>query len=752
MEQLTRPSERKRVALFALILALVLVASVAFTIVASQRATDAAIESVSEVYLRELSDRVVSEFNAGMENKFVQVETVGAVLALAAPHDEAQAREVLSALEVDDGYAFLALRDESGALFTCDGEKPAEVASEVWAGEDPVVGYRDAKGRAVALSGETIALTEKIDPVVCGSRTFTGVVAGFAVDGLANRLNLQTSDNSSSSSVLMNKEGICLVGCEGGPSVGDDILGAIEGSSAYKPQRDMASVRADLARGEASMVPLSAEGGREYMYFRPMLDGAWYLCTAMPDGVVDGDIEALSGTLLGNAVAIGAVLALVVGASFLVYFVLTRRSTRLLAEEKNRAEAAFEQARQASMAKTEFLSRMSHEIRTPMNGIMGMTAIALRSIGDDEKVRVCLEKVALSSDHLLSLINDILDMSKIESGKIEIKHEEFDLSRFVSSLDAVFTAQAAEHGIDYRTEVDAEVPTCLVGDPLRLNQVIYNLLGNALKFTPEGGRVTLHVERVREEGEPERAGVRVRFSVTDTGCGISPEFMQRIFESFEQGDAHAQRGSKGTGLGLAITKRLVELMGGRISVCSVVGSGSTFVVDVPFEVPGGEGGAGSSDSCGTFARGMASVHPMGIDAEEVCDLTGVHVLVAEDNELNREIALELMAMAGAQADAATTGREAVERFAESPEGYYDVVLMDLQMPEMDGCEAARTIRSMHRADASQVIILAMTADAFTEDEERSRASGMDGHLSKPLAIHRVYATIDRFLQERRQTR
>lgn len=749
MEQLTRPSERTRVALFALVLALVLVASVAFTIVASQRATDAAIESVSEVYLRELSDRVVSEFNAAMENKFVQVETVGSVVGLSSPRDEVQARELLSALEVNDSYAFLALMDDEGTLFTCDGEKSAELKSDVWPGE-PEVGYRDAKGRTVALSGETIALTEKIDPVVCGSQTFTGVVAGFAMDDLANRLSPQNEDCSRS--VLLDREGICLMGCEGGPSAGDDVLGAIERSGAYKARRDMASVRADLARGEASLVPLSTEGGREYVYFRPMMNGAWYLCTAMPDGVVDGDIEALSGTLLSNAVAIGAVLALVVGASFLVYFLLTRRNTRLLADEKNRAEAAFEQARQASMAKTEFLSRMSHEIRTPMNGIMGMTAIALRSIGDDEKVRICLEKVALSSDHLLSLINDILDMSKIESGKIEIKHEEFDLCRFVSSLDAVFTAQAAEHGIDYRTEVDAEVPTCLVGDPLRLNQVIYNLLGNALKFTPEGGRVTLHVERVREEDAPERVGVRVRFSVSDTGCGISPEFMQRIFESFEQGDAHAQRGSKGTGLGLAITKRLVELMGGRISMRSVVGSGSTFVVDVPFEVPGGEGGAGATEAAGAFTRSMASAHPAGIDAEEVCDLTGVHVLVAEDNELNREIALELMAMAGAQADAATTGREAVERFAESSEGYYDVVLMDLQMPEMDGCEAARTIRAMNRADASRVIILAMTADAFIEDEERSRASGMDGHLSKPLAIHRVYATIDRFLQERRQTR
>ena len=543
---------------------------------------------------------------------------------------------------------------------------------------------------------------------------------------------------------MIDRNGDCVVsdrnsGLNPGESLFSliDERGSFVGGSAEEER-----IRSVLARGDTVNVPIVFDGRSEYLYFYPLGHAEWYLCTVMPYSVIEGDIGDLSGTIAANAAIVGVAVLLFVLLVFLIYYRMARRNTRLLAEEKDRAERAFAEAQQASLAKTEFLSRMSHEIRTPMNGIMGMTAIALESIGDDGKVRTCLEKVTLSSEHLLSLINDILDMSKIESGKVEIKKEPFDLSTFIGSLAAVFRAQASERGVAFAAVVEGDVPGHVVGDPLRLNQVIYNLMGNAFKFTPEGGSVTLRIERLADAGD---GCIWLRFAVDDTGCGIEPEHLDKIFASFEQGGSSVARKHGGTGLGLAITKRFVELMGGRIRVASVVGHGSSFAVDVPL------GRATGEPSVVEEPDAEEGAVPVGIQPE-AHDFAGAHILVAEDNALNQEIAVELMTMAGASVETASTGREAVEAFAASDVGHFDLVLMDVQMPELDGYGAARAIRAMDRPDASTVVILAMTANAFTEDEERSAESGMDGHLSKPLDIRRVYATIDGFLEKRRNGR
>ena len=560
---------------------------------------------------------------------------------------------------------------------------------------------------------------------------------------MGDRLNLTLFDGFSRS-IMIDRNGDCVVsdrnsGLNPGESLFSliDERGSFVGGSAEEER-----IRSVLARGDTVNVPIVFDGRSEYLYFYPLGHAEWYLCTVMPYSVIEGDIGDLSGTIAANAAIVGVAVLLFVLLVFLIYYRMARRNTRLLAEEKDRAERAFAEAQQASLAKTEFLSRMSHEIRTPMNGIMGMTAIALESIGDDGKVRTCLEKVTLSSEHLLSLINDILDMSKIESGKVEIKNEPFDLSTFIGSLAAVFRTQASERNVAFDTVVEGEVPGHVVGDPLRLNQVVYNLMGNAFKFTPEGGSVTLRIERL---ADAEDGCVWLRFAVDDTGCGIEPEHLDKIFASFEQGDASVARKHGGTGLGLAITKRFVELMGGRIRVASVVGHGSSFAVDVPLGRATGEPAVVDEPEAEEAAAPVA-LHP---DAH---DFAGAHILVAEDNALNQEIAVELMTMAGASVETASTGREAVEAFAASDAGHFDLVLMDVQMPELDGYGAARAIRAMDRPDASTVAILAMTANAFTEDEERSAESGMDGHLSKPLDIRRVYATIDGFLEKRRNGR
>ena len=565
---------RRRAAVAVVAVAVAVALLLAYTIISTRKATDDVIANVSEVYLGELSKQLVFHFDTGVESKFSQLETVASGLEMAAPESREQTVDYLQAQAGNDDYAFLAVRTASGEFVSADGEvRPCDGDG----GELPA--YYDAQGRRVVLYDDKIVLVDDIEPLRCGDDTIVAAVCGFSSLGVGDRLNLTLFDGFSRS-IMIDRDGMCVVsdrnsGLDSGESLFAliDERGSFVGGSSEEER-----IRSVLASGGTVNVPIVFDGRSEYLYFYPLGHAEWYLCTVMPYSVIEGDIGDLSGTIAANAAIVGAAVLLFVLLVFLLYYRMARRNTRLLAEEKDRAERAFAEAQQASLAKTEFLSRMSHEIRTPMNGIMGMTAIALESIGDDGKVRTCLEKVTLSSEHLLSLINDILDMSKIESGKVEIKNEPFDLSTFIGSLAAVFRTQASERNVAFDTVVEGEVPGHVVGDPLRLNQVVYNLMGNAFKFTPEGGSVTLRIERL---ADAEDGCVWLRFAVDDTGCGIEPEHLDKIFASFEQGDASVARKHGGTGLGLAITKRFVELMGGRIRVASVVGHGSSFAVDVP---------------------------------------------------------------------------------------------------------------------------------------------------------------------------
>lgn len=389
--------------------------------------------------------------------------------------------------------------------------------------------------------------------------------------------------------------------------------------------------------------------------------------------------------------------------------------------DQEKIAASVVAAEQANAAKSNFFSSMSHDMRTPMNGIVGMTAIAKRSLDNRDRVLDCLDKIDLSSRHLLSLINDVLDMSKIESGKLALVSEPFYLDEVLHGLETILRPQCESKKQVLSFNLDIKHPR-LSGDTLRLNQIFMNLLSNAIKFTPEGGRITF----TAEERERRADTAMFRFTVTDNGIGISPEVQEIIFTPFERVSNSEVHQIEGSGLGLAITKNLISAMGGQISLKSDVGQGSTFIVDLNLPLQETETSTPSA--------------PEEIILDETA-FADWHFLLAEDNAINQEIAVELLGAYGARIDTAENGKQAFERFAASPPGYYNAVLMDIQMPLMNGYEATRKIRTCGHPQAKSILIIAMTANVFAEDILAAKNAGMDAHIAKPLDLVHLYQVL-----------
>ena len=489
--------------------------------------------------------------------------------------------------------------------------------------------------------------------------------------------------------------------------------------------------------------------GTEYFYALKQMENAqWTLAFLVPAEYVAVNTQKLVGIVMAIIIGFAAVFS--VTAVFVGWIFLREKQQQELRAEKetnlrleqyniqltqandemrraqDAAAEALQSAERASKAKTDFLSNMSHDIRTPMNAIIGITTLMKNELHEPEKLAEHLGKLESSGQLLLGIINDILDMSRIESGKTTLNIEKMNLPQQVSQLDSIIRQQAGQRRQTFTVTTNLQHENVL-GDPNRLNQVLMNILANAVKYTPTGGHIRLEVEELPRNEHY----ARYRFVVQDDGIGMSEAFQKTIFDPFTREEKSGTNKVQGTGLGMAITKSVVDLMGGSISVESATGKGTRFEVVLEFPID-------------TEADTVQQAQALPEEEEATSPLSGMKFLCAEDNAINAEILEMLLETKGAGCTICSNGQEIVDAFAGVKPGDYDMILMDIQMPVMDGLEAARRIRSSENPLGRTIPILAMTANAFLEDMQKSKEAGMDEHLSKPVDISALEQVVKRF--------
>ena len=496
---------------------------------------------------------------------------------------------------------------------------------------------------------------------------------------------------------------------------------------------------------EDEMVPyIDRAISGENVYSQDIIDTTWgpiftacYPVSANHDGTgeiigafcIEMDMQSAYG-MVEKTNHISIICGLVAGAVLLLICLYTyyvyQKSKAEEQKQKQLLMNAAEEADAANKAKSAFLLSMSHDIRTPMNAIIGFTNIALHqnTVSD---IHDSLEKVQQSSNHLLSLLNDVLDFTRIESGKVTISPEPMDITQLTDNVQAIMNGLLYNRDLKFEVHRENLKNPYVLADVLRIREVLVNLLGNAVKFTKDSGEITLDISSYPGADEKH---IITRYVVRDNGIGMSEEFKKKLFDPFSQeDDANARTQYKGTGLGMAITKKYVEMMGGSIAVESKKGAGSTFTVEIPLELP---------------EQVIQSEQKQHLHR----DLTGIHVLMAEDNDLNAELATMILEDAGMIVTRASDGKEVVNLFKNHPRGTYDLILMDIMMPNMDGHQAAKAIRALgiERSDAVTIPIIALSANAFIDDIQESLDSGMNDHISKPINMEELIDTITKYIK------
>ena len=809
------------------------------------------ISDVGSVYMVGMGEKVTQHFATTIELRLSQVES----LVESFHPEDAPAGELRDSLAVSAqirGFESLAFYSPTGEFDMIYGDEP------VLADPEPFLASMNNGDKKVAVAStdhgeKDIVLGVSAEYRMSGGETATALVASLPASYIADTLSLY-SENTLVYSHIIRRDGSFVIrsGDAFRENYFDRIQALFEGQGESGEQY-IRELEAAMDKGEDYSALMVFGSERRHLQCNKLPYSEWYLVTVLPYGELDQAVSDLSHAWL-YLVFLGC--AVVLLALLLVFW----QYSRLLREQIVELEAARKEAVHANKAKSEFLSNMSHDIRTPMNAIVGMTAIATANIDDPQQVQNCLRKITLSSRHLLGLINDVLDMSKIESGKLTLNMDQVSLREVMDSIVSIAQPQVRskrQHFDVFIHDISTENVCC---DSVRLNQVLLNILGNALKFTPEGGLIQISLyEEASPNGEDY---VRTHILVKDNGIGMTPEFKEKIFESFVREDSARVRRTEGSGLGMAITKYIVDAMGGSITVESELGKGSEFhvtldlqraetleeemilpewnilVVDddqqlcesttaslksigvkadwtptaegalemlerrasvhdhyhiilLDWKLPDMDGIAAAKEIRRRFGSNTpimlisaydwseieAEAKDAGITGfiskplfrstlfyglkpfvdgggaveqireEKRADFTGCHILLAEDNDLNWEIANELLSDLGMELDWAENGRICVDKFENSPVGFYDAVLMDLRMPVMTGYEATAAIRGLDRPDRD-IPIIAMTADAFSEDIKKCLDAGMNAHVAKPIDIREISRLLEKFISER----
>ncbi len=512
-------------------------------------------------------------------------------------------------------------------------------------------------------------------------------------------------------------------------------------------------IAADIASGAPRTVRYQEGGTAYYLTYRPVGFQDWMLVGTVPAANVNANVNAVQAT----TVAVMAFVFVLLGGAIIAALASNNRR-RVDAKYADHLKQALELAKSANAAKSSFLANMSHDIRTPINAIIGMTRIAQENPDDEKKTQECLRTIEASSEHLLGLVNDVLDVSKIESGEIDLREARCCIDDTVESVLSIIEPEAAKKGVTLTVDTSEVEHRLLSADELRGRQIMLNLLSNAVKYTPEGGNVRFTIREVTPLN-PHFA--RLQIVVADTGIGMPPEFVEQIFQPFARDERVIARNIAGTGLGMTITKAIVDAMGGTIAVKSEEGRGTAFTVElelpkedplVPFSGSDKAGGSASKGESNAWNRASDASElekqpsqPVDGEREPTCDLSrafsGKRFLIAEDNVINQRILAEFIKARGGEVSCVSDGEEAVRAFSDDPPGTFDAVFMDVMMPVMDGYAATRAIRALPRKDASGIIILAVTANAYAEDVAAALDAGMDAHVAKPFNIDDIARTL-----------
>ncbi len=814
----------------------------------NRRNTDT-INSVGSFYMSEMSQQSAKTCQSALRLRLDQVHDLAEAVG---PGDGRTPEELYQLLSYNASASFLSvsLWAEDGHHEVVSGPRvdvvdPEPFLASLNAGEDKAAVGTAADGQSVILLGVSARYP------MSGGGNSCALVAAIPASYLDGFIPLN-EDNGEFYSIIIRRDGTYIISPSDATRENyfDRVRDTYEVSGG-----DTEAFIQRLVDGMDDPVDYTSEftidGKRQHLYCTNLAYSEWHLLTFTSYGTLDSAISRLSRQWSVMIFSVCAALLVALGAVFLMFF-------RMIRQQMADLDTARREAEKANKAKSEFLSNMSHDIRTPMNAIVGMTAIATANMEDPAQVQNCLRKITLSSKHLLGLINDVLDMSKIESGKMTLNMDQVSLREVMDSIVNIVRPQIRAKRQKFDVSIHDISSENVCGDGVRLNQILINLLGNAVKFTPEEGSIRVSLS---QSDSPQGDGyVRTLIVVADSGIGMSPEFQAKIFDSFAREDSTRVQKTEGTGLGMAITKYIVDAMGGTISVKSELGKGSEFrvVLDLPraqiqeadmvlpdwnmllvdddqslcestvknlasigvkadwaldaesaipmvdehcrrgdgyhiilldWKLPGMDGitaareirsrcgdetpillisaydwdeiqeEAVSAGITGFIAKPLFKstlfygLRPFAGSAapapgKKTMDLRGRRVLVAEDNDLNWEIANDLLTEElGLTLEWAENGQVCAERFRLSSPGWYDAILMDIRMPVMTGYEATAAIRAMERPDAATIPIIAMTADAFAEDIKKCLDCGMNAHVAKPIDVGEVYRQLDKFIQK-----